>query len=351
MAFQRPTLTALINTATSNINALIVGADARLRFSVLNVFANTWALLVDGLYSALSYAARQMHVQTAESEYLDKLGELEGLQRLTSTAATGCVLLNGAGAIVPSGTIFNSPNGLQYQTTAGVTVPPTGFAELACICLTLGDVGNVEAGVELTPTSPISLLSSVEVCAGGIGGGAETETDDEYRERILYTKRNPRGAGTATDWVQWAESFNAYVNRVTVIPTIAGNGTVGVSFMLNNNTPSPSEVSAMANHLNQFTPIGAVLSVYSPTIVPIDFTIQILPNDPTVKDAVAAQLADLLYREALPGQTIPLSRVSEAISSAVGEIDHTLTAPAAPLTFAATTLAVEMGVLGTITWL
>lgn len=45
MAFTRPTLRALVTQSESEINALIVGADARLRFSVLNVFAWVWAAL------------------------------------------------------------------------------------------------------------------------------------------------------------------------------------------------------------------------------------------------------------------------------------------------------------------
>jgi uncharacterized phage protein gp47/JayE len=351
MAYQRPTLTALINQAISNINALIAGADARLRYSVLNVFANTWAAMVDGLYSALGYAFRQMHVQTAEGEYLDLLGDAEGVLRLQPTAASGCVLAYGAGANILTGTVFNSPAGLQYQTTASVTIPVTGFAEVAATCLTLGAEGNLSNGVQLTPTSPVALLTSAEVCAAGIGGGADVETDDQYRERILFRKRNPRGAGTATDWVDWAEGFNANVNRVSVIPTINGNGTVGVSFMLNNNAPNGSEVAAMDNYLAGFTPIGSTLVVIAPTLVPVNFTIQVTPNTPDIKSSVIAQLEDLLYREALAGNTIPLSRINEAISGAVNEYDHTLVLPSAPLVFAANSNSVEIGILGTITWL
>jgi uncharacterized phage protein gp47/JayE len=292
-----------------------------------------------------------MHAQTAEGEYLDNIGELVGVLRLNATAAQGCILVQGAGAVVPAGTVFNSPSGLQYQTTSGVTIPITGFAEVQAMCLTLGDAGNLSAGVELTPTSPIALMTGSEVCAGGIGSGAETETDNQYRERILYAQRNPRGAGTATDWVQWAESYNASVNRVSVIPTILGNGTVGLAFMLNNNTPNPSEVTSMQAYLQQFNPVGSTLSVYAPTLVPVNFTIQVLPNDPAVKDAVTAQLIDLLYREALPSITIPLSRINEAISGAAGETDHILTVPNSALSFAATPSNIEIGVLGTITWL
>lgn len=45
MAFNRPTLGQLISTAEAEINALIPNADARLRFSMLNVFARVWSTL------------------------------------------------------------------------------------------------------------------------------------------------------------------------------------------------------------------------------------------------------------------------------------------------------------------
>jgi uncharacterized phage protein gp47/JayE len=65
-----------------------------------------------------------------------------------------------------------------------------------------------------------------------------------------------------------------------------------------------------------------------------------------VQAAVAAELADLLRREAEPGGTILVSHLREAISIAVGETNHVLSSPAADVTHATGQIAT----LGTITW-
>ena len=75
-------------------------------------------------------------------------------------------------------------------------------------------------------------------------------------------------------------------------------------------------------------------------------TIALTPSTAAVKSAVAAELADVLQREAYPGGTILLSHLREAISVAAGETNNVLTAPTADVTHSAG----QMAVLGAITW-
>ncbi len=89
------------------------------------------------------------------------------------------------------------------------------------------------------------------------------------------------------------------------------------------------------------------MTVVAPIAVPLNFTISGLnPSNQTVKDAIAAELADLLAREAAPGGTILISHIREAISVAAGEYDHVLTSPSANVTHTTGQIAV----MGTITW-
>lgn len=354
MPISRPSLGQLINTGEAEINALVPGADARLRFSLFNVFTRVWAALVDGLYSALIFLSRQLFGATATGEFLRKIAASYGVYPLDETAAQGCILLTGANTTgVPAATIFQRGDGLQYQTTAGVIIPPAGFIEVSAIALTVGEIGNADAGVQLQPTTTIAGLVSAVVCTAGIGGGADAEGEEALREKYLFRLQNPPGAGTVADWTKWAKSFSADVTRVWVVPAFAGNGTVGVVFAQDDVgiVPAPSVVAAMAVYLEQFTPAGSILTVFAPTLVPVPFTIHELPNaDPTIRTNIGAELADLLYREGGPGNTIPLSRINEAISTAQGEFDHTMTVPAAPLTFTAVAPTFQLGVLGVITW-
>ena len=70
-----------------------------------------------------------------------------------------------------------------------------------------------------------------------------------------------------------------------------------------------------------------------------------------MRAVVEAELEDLLTREGEVDDgsgsgTILLSHIREAISVATGETDHTLTAPAADVTFSLG----EIAVMGTVTW-
>ncbi|WP_298702692.1 baseplate J/gp47 family protein [uncultured Variovorax sp.] len=354
MAFNRPTLGQLISTAEAEINALIPNADARLRFSMLNVFARVWAALTDGLYSALVFLSRQLFVMTATRRFLELIAESYGIYRLPPTAAQGSIAFQGLpNSPIVAGTVFQRSDGVQYQITGGGFISGAGYLELPAVALTAGALGNAPAQVQLQSTSPVAGLQSAVVAGGAIAGGADEETDDGLRVRTLQRIRNPPGAGTSTDWERWARQLSSGVTRVWVVPTVYGNGTVAVVFAQDNDgiVPPPTVVQQMRDHLAQFTPEGTVLYVFAPTLKPVPFTIHEIPNsDPAVRQNISNELQDLLYREAGPGKTIPLTHVSEAISGAQGEYDHSMTVPSGPLVFSAFAPLFEVGVMGAITW-
>jgi len=70
------------------------------------------------------------------------------------------------------------------------------------------------------------------------------------------------------------------------------------------------------------------------------------PDTEAVRAAVAAELADLIRREAEPEGGLYLSHIREAISLAAGEVDHALVSPVADV--AAGTG--EIITMGAITW-
>lgn len=355
MPLPRPTLTELNEQAISQINALVPGADARLRFSVLGVFAKVWAAMADGLYSLLNWLSRQLFLTTATGKYLEMRAAEIGINRLQAQAASGCIFLQGtAGAVIPNASTFTRADGVQYQTTQSVILPLSGFINATAICLTVGDLGNATGGVGLTSNTTIAGLSLAQVCTDGIAGGSDTETDDALRLRALYRLQNPQGAGTASDWVRWAKSLGSDVTRVWVAPAVYGNGTVGIVFATDNSgtVPSPTRIAQMQAHLNQFAPTGSVHTVFAPTLKVVSFTVQLTPAaQPDVQAAVIEELRDLLYRKGEPNGTIYLTEVGEAISTARGEITHVLTAPTANITFSAAEPVFEVGTLGTVTFI
>jgi uncharacterized phage protein gp47/JayE len=93
-------------------------------------------------------------------------------------------------------------------------------------------------------------------------------------------------------------------------------------------------------------PVTAKTYVFAPTPVPLNFTIHLNPGSTSIQSAVEAELASLIANQAIPGGTLYLSHIWAAISAASGEVDFTLSFPAANVTVPAGSITT----MGAITW-
>lgn len=348
MPFARPTLRTLIDRAVADINARLPGADARLPMSNLNVLAHVHGGAVHGLYGFLDWLSRQVIIDTAETEFLDRWAGIWGVPRKAAAPATGSVTFSGTtGSVVPAGTLLGRADGTQYQTTGEVTLV-AGAATAGIVAAQGGAAGNMAAGT-LSLVSPVAGVdTSAQITAAGLTAGADTETDDALRARLLARIQQPPHGGADFDYVAWALEVEG-VTRAWVSPQELGPGTVTVRFVRDDDAaiiPDAAEVQAVQDHIDALRPVTAAVTVVAPIAVPLDLTIQLTPQSQTVRDAVTAELTDLLRREAEPGGTILISHIREAISLAAGETDHVLVAPVANVAHATG----EMAVMGAITW-
>lgn len=103
----------------------------------------------------------------------------------------------------------------------------------------------------------------------------------------------------------------------------------------------------MRAYIEPLRPVTAELHVLAPTQVPVSYRLRITPDTSAVRAAVEAQLRDLHNREAGLGETLLLSHITEAISSATGETDHKLSAPVTDVAAASNQLLT----FGGCTWL
>lgn len=350
MPFTRPTLQALTDRITADINARIPGADARVRRSVLGVLARAHAAAAHGLYGYLDWLAQQIMPDTAELEHLDRWAGIWGVARRAAAAATGAVTFSGnEGAIIPAGTALQRNDGETYTTDALATISG-GSASVAITADAAGAAANADTGLTLTLVTPIQAVNSAAtVDAPGLSGGADTESDELLRDRLLSRIQAPPHGGAAQDYVAWALEVPA-VTRAWVYPGEDGLGTVKVRFMMDDTypdgIPQAGDVTTVQDHIDPLRPVTADVTVAAPVAVALDFTIDPEPGTADVKAAIEAELRDMLRRDAEPGGTILISRVREAISIAAGETDHVLTVPSANVTHAPD----EIATMGTVTW-
>lgn len=353
MAWTRPLLTDLVFRIETDLKGRLSGGDAMLRRAIERVLARVFAGAIHGLYGRLETLAKNLFDDSAEGEVLARRAAIKGLVKKPATLAAGPITVTGADdEVVPEGARLQRSDEAEYLVTAPATIV-AGVATVTVVAAVAGSAGVAEEGTELTFVSPIGGISSSAVVAtGGLVGGADEETDEELRARLLARNRKPPQGGAQADYEDWAKDISG-VTRVWPIPERSGLGTVGVTFVMDGRAdiiPLGGDLTIVANYIAAVRPVTAAVTVFAPTPVPLDLTIALTPEGSAVPEAVQAaveaELKDLLAREAKPGGTILRTHITEAISIAAGELDHVLTVPAGNVTVDAE----EMVVLGEITW-
>lgn len=349
MPLQRPLLKDLIDRAAADIQARLPGADARLRRSNLEVLSRVHAGAIHGLYGHLDFLSLQIIIDTAEEAYLERWASVWGVPRLAAVKATGNITITGTnGTLVPLGTTLQRSDGAEFTTNADATIV-AGTATAVVTAVVAGAAGNTAVNSQLTFSSPIAGINgNATVAAGGLSQGADAESDDSLRARLIDRIQQPPHGGATFDYVKWAKEVGG-VTRAWVYPAELGLGTVTVRFVRDDDAsliPDAGEVAAVQAYIDALRPVTAQLTVVAPVAVALNFTIQLLPSSQAIKDAITAELQDLLRREAQPGGTLLISHIREAISIAAGETDHIITVPNANVVRATG----EISTFGVITW-
>lgn len=350
MPLTRPTLTELKTRTAADMQSRL-NLGPLLRRMTAKVLSEIIAAVAHQLYGYIQWASNQLFPDTAEREFLLRWATIWGISRIPASFATGNVTFTGAAAtLIPQGTILQRSDGVTFSTDVDGVLNGGGSATIAVTAVAAGAASNTDAAVTLTMTNPIQGVSSTPVVAsGGLAGGVDEETDDNLRVRLLNRIQTPPQGGAASDYVAWALSI-AGVTRAWCYPEHLGAGTVGVAFVTDDTVdgpiPSSQKVDEVDAYIQERRPVTADVTVFAPVAVDLDLNITVSPNTAAVKAAVEAEIKALLRREAVPGGTLYLSKIREAISIAAGENNNVLNSPTANVT----TSTGELLVLGTITW-
>lgn len=350
MPFSRPTLSDITARVQADIEARL-GLPKLLYRSVLAVLATAVSAVAHTLHGHIAWAADQLFPDTAAAENLARWASIWAVSRKAASFATGAVTFTGTnGTTVPEGTELQRSDGARYLTTADGMIA-SGTLTLGVQAVDAGTGGNAAAGVTLGFLSPLAgVNASATVAAGGLAGGEAVEGDDSLRARLLTRIQSPPHGGADFDYRAWALDV-AGVTRAFVYPGQNGIGTVGVAILTDEGPAGPVAPSGLVAdtqaHINAVRPVTADVTVWTPTAVPLAFSIHIVPDTTAVRAAVEASLRELLGRVAEPGKTILLSQIREAVSTAAGEVDNTVSVPSGNFAVTSTQLAV----MGAITWL
>lgn len=347
--FTRPSLSEIVARIQSDIETRL-STGRLLAQSFLAIMARAYAGAVHLLYGYISWAILQLFPDTAEAEFMARWAAIWGVARTPATFATGDVDFTGVNTtVIPEGTRLKRSDGAFFLTTEPATIT-AGVATAAVQAVNAGTTGNTEAGGALVVVNSIAgLTSNASVASGAITGGLDSEGDESLRARLLDRIQQPPHGGALFDYVKWAKEVTG-VTRAWAQSTT--EGTVTVRFVMDGEVsiiPSGPKVAEVQAYIDSpyRRPATADVTVVAPTAVPLNFTIEIDPDNADTRAAVEASLKDLLRRTAEPGGTILLSKIREAVSVAAGENDNSVTVPNANVTHTAGQIAT----FGAITWI
>lgn len=333
MAWSRPSLSELYARISRDMSDRLLSGAPVLARSVVSVFARVWAGACDSMHGMLAWLFRQVFIDTAEAEYLERWAADWGMIRKPAARGAGNVLFSGQdGAVIPAGTLLlRQATGFQYAVEEDCKIAG-GVAMCRVFAVEAGASVNLPAGAELSLIAPIAAVESVAVVAsGGISSGVDEESDDALRSRLLARIQAPARGGSAADYVAWAREVPG-VTRAWCYPLMMGIGTVGVCVAADDDasgpTPSDELLTRVRDHIDGVRPVTVKeFQVFGPEILPVEVTLAIEPDTEELRAVVYAELADLFAREGEPGGVIRRSHISEAISLAPKEVDHYLFEP------------------------
>lgn len=361
MAYVVPKLADLSQRARRLFAEAIPGAIVDIWPNTFAVVAKVMAALGYEIHLRIRWLVRQLFASTADEVWLVRHGYELGLTRIPARKAAGfATLAVASGTTVPAGVTVRRGDGALFATrTSAVGAGPATSLEFEA--LTAGAAGNTLAGetLELIDLAYAGTVgATATVAAGGIGGGADIEDIEAFRQRILDRKRRPPQGGSRSDWERWAKETDGAVTRVFVDAFANDIRTVWLSFLRRdraNGVPTAADVAAVQAYVgdDMRRPVTARVTVVAPVPQAVAVTIAGLAPDTTaVRAAIAAELAALFAERtapATPNVPFVLSRswITEAVARATGEDRHRVTVPADDLTY---TTPGHMPVLGTITY-
>ncbi|QHB31887.1 baseplate J/gp47 family protein [Yersinia canariae] len=378
MPFNRPTLSELRQRNLSYIQSELKTGGNLLRFSNIGVISDADAGMAHLHYGYLDYIALQSTPYNATDEYLAAWAALKDVFRKSANPATcPTVLFTGtADRVIAEGSLLNRADGYQYRLDDEVIIAVGGTASgsiTAVLPSVLDDVsgggiaGNADAGTSLTLDVAIDGVISVSTAMVKISGGADIESEDAFRSRMLLAYQNTPQGGNDTDYRTWALAVPG-VTRCWIKRRLMGAGTVGVYIMCDGNdsdgfpvgTDGVSQLEAwgavkatgdqgrVADHIYPLQPIIAIVYVCAPVAAPVNFVISgMAAADSATLQAVNAAIDEVLFTEGEPGGRILLSSLLLAIGDVDGTRGFILDSPTTNIQLETGTLPVR----GTVTYL
>jgi uncharacterized phage protein gp47/JayE len=307
------------------------------------------------LLGDLDFLSKQIFPDTAEGEYLREHWSSRTVP-LYAVAASGEIRVTGlAGKPIPSGLLFAAASGERYYLENAARLDAGGQAVITVKAENPGQQGNLAVGEKLSIISaiPAGIDSEAVVSGGGITGGSDAETDEEYLARVLAALRNPSRYGKKNDFALWARDASAEVSAAWEFRNFGVFGAVLVQVIKGNQMNGVYPVDNLAevrNYINENAP-PVLFEVRTPDIIPINPSASLLPQEDSQANRELAETRMRAYMQlaAKPGAQITAGALRLAVIDGVTITNITVKLGGSTVGIATTTI-LEYPYIGEVTW-
>lgn len=222
--------------------------------------------------------------QYAWDEWLDLHGQQIHLSRQEARHASGHITITGiAEAKISAGTVFCTPAtddspALEFATDEDCTIGEDGMVTVAVTAVKAGTQSNIASKTICIMAKPDKVVSGV-INNEAITGGTETESNDDYYDRIAAEYANSMTyLGNDSDYVRWAKEAGA--GDCIVVDAVDGPGTVKLVLIDRNGQPANESL---------------IKDVYDYIVSPDNRSARLLPTACAKLSCVAATMVKITY--------------------------------------------------------
>jgi phage-related baseplate assembly protein len=237
------------------------------------ILLNTMSGLLTVALGKLNALINMDFPQYAIGEYLDELGTARGVTRIPAQAALVTMqftlsAVQGTPTLIPAGTRVTPDSSHFFATTEDLTIPAgqlTGSVTAQATGTGSGynnfPINSIVVQVDLVPL--VQGVTNTDASQGG----AEIESDESYRERIMLSMASYSAAGSELSYIFWAKGADSTIEDVSVVSPGAGQVTVTV-LLENGGIPGQPLLDKVAFALSPRTvrPLSDAVTVQAPTV-------------------------------------------------------------------------------------
>lgn len=226
-------------------------------------------------------AANLNLVAFSRAPFLDRLGELVGVRRLSSSRAMCPIKLT----LIPEHGNLTIPEGTRVQSIDGVAVfslmedihvlPDQDEVIANFVCVTPGELGNnYSVGSVAVIIDPQPYLLSAENTQK-TAGGANDENDEGLRERIMLAPQSFSNAGSRGAYRFHALSAVTGIGDIKVTSPIPGQVNI-YALMQGGELPNQAVLDEILNICNddKIRPLTDTVIVGAPTVVAYSIAVE-----------------------------------------------------------------------------